>query len=334
MSNRSRLLTLLSLAALTSVARASGYSYTTIDAAGADGTVVTGINNSGHVAGYWVNQTPFGLLYSAFTANGDGTGFTQLTRPGSLALGASGIDSAGNVVGVSVDFSATAKGFYRSAAGTYSDVDPNLGGIASGYSEAVGINDSGTIVGYYTSTTPASQADVSQDSIGFILHGGTYSSFDAATYVSGAHGTQIFSVNNAGIVSGRYVDGTFGAPRGFVYDPNSNTFFSGGLGSEFGMINNFGQFTGLQYTGVDPSSPLGYDALGFVVSGGTPSAFAFPGAATTQPLGINDLGQVTGLYVGADNVIHGFVATPVPEPASFAALGVGVVALLRRRRQA
>ena len=33
----------------------------------------------------------------------------------------------------------------------------------------------------------------------------------------------------------------------------------------------------------------------------------YPGAATTECLGINDLGKITGLYVDTKNVAHGFI---------------------------
>jgi probable HAF family extracellular repeat protein len=46
---------------------------------------------------------------------------------------------------------------------------------------------------------------------------------------------------------------------------------------------------------------------GFVLSGGRFSAINFPKATLTQPLGINDNGQVVGHYDSADGKRHGFV---------------------------
>jgi hypothetical protein len=146
---------------------------------------VSSINNSGKVAGYYVTNTPFGETYSAFTDDASNSSFTTLSRPGSLALGGSGINSAGDVVGVSVDATLTATGFLRDAMGNYSTIDPAAHGITSAYSEAVGINDNGYIVGFYKEIAPTPTVD--QPSHGFVDNNGTYFTLD----VGGAVGTEL-----------------------------------------------------------------------------------------------------------------------------------------------
>jgi uncharacterized membrane protein len=70
---------------------------------------------------------------------------------------------------------------------------------------------------------------------------------------------------------------------------------------------------------------------------GTPGGFQlvdFPGATTTTLEGINDAGAISGIYNDAVGNSFGFVAIPVPEPASAALALVGLTAMLARRRQA
>ncbi len=138
------------------------------------------------------------------------------------------------------------------------------------------------------------------------------------------------------MIAGGYVD-LGGNDQGFIYTPglgfSTPTFPDGAPSSEIGTINTAGDYVG---SGIfdTPASPLGYIADGFLFSEGGFHVLAAPGAFSTEPLGLNDRGQITGLYIDP-NGIHGFVATPAPEPAAWALLlaGVGLLgAALRRGR--
>jgi hypothetical protein len=41
--------------------------------------------------------------------------------------------------------------------------------------------------------------------------------------------------------------------------------------------------------------------------------------------GLNDAGQVVGLYTDALGRTHGFIASPIPEPSPLTLLGIGVI---------
>jgi hypothetical protein len=122
--------------------------------------------------------------------------------------------------------------------------------------------------------------------------------------------TDSFAVNNAGMIAGDFVDAKgiqhamilAGKKLTTVNHPNcSNTGgFSAGAIAFYG-INSAGAAAGWC-----TSTKTGLSA-GFVYSGGKFTTVNFPKSSGTQAIGINDGGDVVGLYVDSDGIQHGYV---------------------------
>ena len=314
----------------------AGYSFITVDAPGDNvlGTAVAGINDYGVATGFATAAVGATTVDTGFTVNADGSGFATFGRTGYVQTSPNAINNAGTIVGVSLQATdAGAVGFVRAADGSYANVDPATGGIMSVFSEATGINAAGTVVGFYTAelTTDPQATPV----YGFIDRSGAFTTFDVPADVG--QQTQLLSINASGTLAGTYYG--LGADslniHGFLWSQRSGFVYpdrGAAPGSEVRAVNDAGDFIYADVI-VDLASPLGYDAAGYFVHDGVYTPVDVPGAFTTEPLGLNNLGQITGAYLD-DTGIHGFIAQPVPEPASWLMMlaGLGLIGLMIRRR--
>jgi uncharacterized membrane protein len=164
------------------------------------------------------------------------------------------------------------------------------------WTKATGINDQGQVVGFYgvcagstlNSCMSSSGGGTLQGS--FIYSGGTYTIFPTS-------GATFFGINNSGVVVGQL-------QGGFIWNNGTYTILNDPLatdGTAVRGINDAGQVVG-NYG--DNSGQHAY-----IYNGSSFSTLDIPAGA--QPWGINNRGEVSGLYyspsVGVPPFIHGFL---------------------------
>ncbi len=309
-----------------------GYRFVNFDGpgggnAGNAGTNMNGIANNGTVVGFGIDNN--GNLTN-FTANPlTSTSANVLTSLATNAM-ALGVNSAGSVVGAD----GMGNAFIISGGGSPVSFLPGSSTAAT----AFGINDKGAIAGQMTLGTNVP---------GFVLNGDNLITVNAPTGVT-SNLVNAQGINNNGLVVGFYqgndgqvhgFTGNIGSAVGGVLtgtavtdptipsvpgEPGATFVFSQMLG-----INDNGIAVG--YYGDSTLSQHGYfynTATGKYSFLDDPDAAFNNGIEITQITGINNSGEITGFYSDANGVFHGFIATAVPEPGSFALLCIGAASLL------
>jgi len=158
-------------------------------------------------------------------------------------------------------------------------------------------------------------------------------------YTSGTYSYTISKRNSAGTSVGSLALGSLISAPGY-YTHLTLTGTTAYLMGSDGTYQNFlpltinaTSFTTNSYTGFGFSAGTGYTNLSL---GHYPSSYFVQNAATGDRLWKYDIAAATYSPVRTMSFTQDFrqIATVVaPEPASFAALGIGVLALLRRRRR-
>ena len=156
---------------------------------------------------------------------------------------------------------------------------------------AMGINNSGTIVGYY--------ADTNYVTHGFTLSGTTPASLD---YYPGATATYALAINDAGTIVGYWADAnqvkhgftlSNGAYESFDY-PGATDTYPSGINKEGTIVGTYSDATG--------------NRSGFTRS--KTGVFAPMGSFATYAFGINDTGSIVGCwpFLGDCFVLTGYTA--------------------------
>jgi uncharacterized membrane protein len=165
---------------------------------------------------------------------------------------------------------------------------------AAGVTVPFGINNAGTIAGFY----------YQNGYHGFIkTAGGSYTTID----VPGATDTFIYGINANGRIVGGYGDpAVYASGQGFIYDNETYTFPFNVLpisdGSYPAGINLAGQIVG-QYS-LDGSIQ---GIRGFLWDGGFTT---LEPTVVLEPKGINDAGWIVGFYGVFFSINHGFIRSP------------------------
>lgn len=254
------------------------YTFSTFDDPLAPGnTAASGISGTGLIVGTYSDASGnHGFLLS-------GGVFIPIDDPsadgphgGTSAAGVNG----GKVVGSFIDASGVEHAFLDSG-GTFTTIDPHAaGGPNATSAQAFGINAAGDIVGGFQGTAPGG----SPGNFGFLLHGGTYNTFDFGST------TVATDINDTGLIVGTYSDAS--GNHGFLFnpaDPFNIIHIDHPLatnGTLLWGINNAGQIVGTYNTSTGPHS--------FLYSGGFFTTIDDPVNGFTSAQGINNNGQIVG----------------------------------------
>jgi hypothetical protein len=173
--------------------------------------------------------------------------------------------------------------------------------------QVTGIDDGGTTVGFFSRANNANQVN---DNTGFVLRGG---SFQPASFPTKANANppvdQLLGINDYGIAAGFYTDSA-GNNHGYTVNTRRGSFtpvtVAGSTSVTAAAINDRQQIAGFDTNSAGTTEGFVRDSSGRITS------LAFPGATMTQALGLNNRGEVVGVYQvgsGSSAATHGFTWT-------------------------
>ena len=302
-------------------AQAGSYVFQTITAPGTpagDAAAALAINDKGQVlvaafSGATFDFTDIDDVYNLHTHVY--TAFPAYPGSAPLSTEVNGINNSGEIVGNYHPVGGGWQGFSYSG-GVFSSVNA----FGGSYNIPYGVSNNGEIVGTVGDFTAVQ---------GYLYSGGVFTAIDAAPYP--ANDTIANGVNSSGAIVG--ISGSSGS--GVL---NSSFLDMGGVFTPIAMPGELVTFaSGINDAGmiVGGASNDGFaTGPGFIDNHGVFTAINFPGATSTVLAGINNLDQIVGQYVDQNGNIEAFVATPVPEPASWAMMMLGCLGAglaLRRR---
>ncbi len=178
--------------------------------------------------------------------------------------------------------------------------------------QVTGLNNQGVTVGFFSGQN---NQNLMNDNFGFYDDG----QFHEVNFPTHNNATppvnQLLGISDHGVAVGFYTNAQ-GNNRGYTYDTRTGKFTRvlvpgaphgvAGPSLTAAAINNSGDIAGFYTTAAGRTD-------GFVTDGHHFTGLAFPGAAATTALGINDGTEVVGSYTvgtGSAAVMHGFTWTP------------------------
>jgi probable HAF family extracellular repeat protein len=266
------------------------YSYQQIDYAGADLSLVNGINDGNRMVGSYRDAGGIHGFYYDGLQN-----FTSINFPGATRTWAEDINNSGLIVGY---YSKPDYFYYAFLFDGHSFTSLQFPDESHTVTYGMGINDTGQLVGYYFTGPDGTYKYY----YGFLYDNGAFS----AIAYPGAFYTWAHGINNLGQVVGYYQEAT-GARRGFLYDIGSASFsqidFPGADWTYAQDISDSGHVVGVY--------KMSSSWHGFMYDGSTYTTLDYPGAAATHGIGINEAGRIVGYFQSAaTRDWHGFVNCP------------------------
>jgi len=278
--------------------------FTTIDPPGAIYAEATYMSPSGEIVGRYYDGSVCTLPCVADDGHNhgfllSGGEFTTIDFPGAVFTGAVGINPQGDIVG-RYDAAGGRQHGYLLSGGEFTAIDFPGATLTT----AFGINPRGDIVGQYRS------ADAKLH--GYLLSGGEFTTID----FPGATGTAAWKINPAGDIAGRYTS-TDGKSHVFLLSNGEFTsidfpgaFDTAPAAIPFVGINAPGDIVSSYCDGA-PCTPASNGKVhGFLLTEGEFTSIDFPGAFLTAASGINNRGDIVGVYVDTNRQGHGFLRTP------------------------
>jgi hypothetical protein len=218
--------------------------------------------------------------------------YTNIDLPGVATTTALNITDTGKIVGFYQDVVGATHGYTAEPDGSFTTID--VPGAASTFAQ--GLNERGDVVGGYTDDAGITH--------GFLRRDGNFTTIDVPQAIS----TLAIAINNRGQVVGQYEvnsDPTVIPVHGFVLDDGVFTTIDHGSGADLIAsqaivgINNRSEITGFFF---DPST-----FRSFTQRSDFFRTLDVPGQGNTLSEGINEAGDLVGIYSDLNLVQHGFV---------------------------
>ena len=271
--------------------------WSSIDYPGATSTTALDVSPAGDIVGSYTDAT--GTHGYLLGRNGR---FTPIDFPNAVFTRAAGINARRDIVGtyrLPTDPANVRHGF-RLSEGQFMTIEPP-GAV---FTNPLGINERGDIVGRFCLTTPCRPEGPNVH--GFLLSDGEFTRID----VPDAKGTNAWKVNARGDIVGGYTDAD-GKRRVFLLGGHKRDVITVDVpgvvenANENGGINSQRDIVG-GYCDTAPCTGASRDAHGFLLSGGLLTTIDVPGAILTEAFGINERGDIVGVYEDAAG-LHGFL---------------------------